>query len=70
MATPQTLLRMSAQGYLEVERKAEERSEFINGRMSAMAGESLNHSTVCFNISGRIFAYLLGKSCRGFSPNM
>ena len=70
MATPQTLLRMTANGYLDLERKAEERSEFINGCMYAMAGESLNHSTVCFNISGQIFAHLLGKSCRGFSPNM
>ena len=70
MATPQTLLRMSPQEYLAFERKAEERHEFSNGRLSAMAGESLNHSTVCFNVAGRIFAQLLGTSCRGFSPNM
>ena len=70
MATPKTFLPMSAQQYLTFEREAEERHEFSNGRLYAMAGESLNHSTVCFNIAGRIFAQLIGKSCRGFSPNM
>ncbi len=70
MATPQTLLRMSTQEYLAFERKAEERHEFSHGRVYAMAGESLNHSTVCFNGAGRVFAKLLGKFCRGFSPNM
>jgi Uma2 family endonuclease len=70
MATPQALLRMSAADYLAFERKAEERHEFSYGRVYAMAGESLNHSTVCFNVAGRIFAQLIGKSCRGFSPNM
>jgi Uma2 family endonuclease len=70
MATPKTFLPMSAEQYLAFERAAEERHEFANGRMYAMAGESLNHSTVCFNIAGRIFAQLVGKSCRGFSPNM
>lgn len=70
MATPQALLRMSAQDYLNFERQAEERHEFRHGRVYAMAGESLSHSTICFNLAGRIFAQLTGKSCRGFSPNM
>ena len=70
MATPQSNLQLTPELYLARERKAEERSEFRHGRMYAMAGESLSHSTVCFNIAGRVFTQLLGKSCRGFSPNM
>lgn len=70
MATPQSNLQLTPELYLARERKAEERSEFRHGRMYAMAGESLNHSTVCFNLGFRLGAQLLGKACRGFSPNM
>lgn len=56
--------------YLRFERSAQERHEFIDGSVFAMAGESPNHSTICFNLYGTLYAQLRGKRCRGYSPNM
>jgi len=53
-----------------MERQADVRHEYIDGEVFAMAGESLEHSTICFNIAVLIGAQLRGKPCRGFSPNM
>jgi len=70
MATPQARLFVSAEEYLRREREAEERHEFDNGRIYAMAGESPNHSRVCFSLAAIVSAQLKGKTCEGFSPNM
>ncbi len=56
--------------YLRFERFSQERHEFLDGSVYAMAGESPNHSTICFNLNGAIYSQLRGKQCRGFSPNM
>ena len=56
--------------YLRFERFAQERHEFLDGSVYAMAGESPNHSTICFNLYGAIYGQLRGKNCRGYSPNM
>jgi Uma2 family endonuclease len=60
----------STEEYLEFERNADERHEFLDGEIFAMAGESTRHSTVCINLSGELYNKLKGKSCRAFSPNM
>ena len=60
----------SVNDYLEYERNAPERHEFLDGSVYAMAGESPNHSTICFNLNTIIGLQLRGKRCRGFSPNM
>ncbi|MDQ3712456.1 MAG: Uma2 family endonuclease [Acidobacteriota bacterium] len=60
----------SIENYLDFERVQTERHEFLDGSVYAMAGESPNHSTICFNLSGIIHNQLRGKRCRGFSPNM
>ena len=56
--------------YLDYERNAPERHEFLDGNVYAMAGESPTHSTICFNLYGIVQNQLRGKRCRGFSPNM
>jgi Uma2 family endonuclease len=66
----QFLPAISAEQYLEIERFSELRHEFLDGLVYAMAGESPDHSTICFNINGIVHAQLLDKPCRGFSPNM
>ncbi|MGE0126565.1 MAG: Uma2 family endonuclease [Blastocatellales bacterium] len=70
MVTAQSRLHISPEEYLARERKSEERHEYAGGKIYAMAGESPEHSTVCFNLSGLTHAQLTGKNCRGFSPNM
>jgi Uma2 family endonuclease len=56
--------------YLGFERFSPERHEFIDGSVYAMAGESVNHSKICYNLNGITHAELRGKRCNGFSPNM
>jgi Uma2 family endonuclease len=60
----------SNEEYLNFERFAGEKHEFIDGSVYAMAGESSNHSTICFNLYTTIGMQLRRKRCRGFSPNM
>jgi len=56
--------------YLDLERLSEMRHEYLDGLMYAMAGESPDHSTICYNLGGITHGQLEGKRCRGFSPNM
>jgi Uma2 family endonuclease len=50
--------------YLELERQAETRHEFVDGIIYAMAGESLSHSQICINLAGEVRAKLKGQSCQ------
>src|SRR5438045_1832095 len=70
MATPQARLFISPEEYLRCEREAEERHEYDNGGIHAMACESPNHSRICFSLAGMVSAQLKEKQCEGFSPNM
>lgn len=56
--------------YLEFERNAAERHEFVDGYLAEMAGESLSHSRICVNINREVSNGLLGKKCEALSPNM
>ncbi len=60
----------TVESYLDFERIQIDRHEFLDGSVYAMAGESPNHSTICFNLNTIIGLQLRGKKCRGFSPNM
>jgi len=60
----------SPEEYLELERRAETRHEFVDGIIYAMAGESLSHSRICINLAGEVRAQLKGKNCEALSPNM
>lgn len=70
MALPNSKFFITPEDYLAFEREAEERHEYWDGHIYAMAGESLNHSIICANISGEIHARLKGKRCHTLSPNM
>lgn len=60
----------SPKEYLELERQAETRHEFVDGIIYAMAGESLSHSQICVNLAGEVRAKLKRKDCQALSPNM
>ena len=70
MATPQAKLMISPEEYLRFEREAEERHEYDNGRISAMAGESLNHNRVYVSLAAIVSKQLKGRLSEAFSPNM
>ncbi len=56
--------------YLEFERAAETRHEYVDGEIYDMAGESLAHSQVCINIARELSLALKGSRCQALSPNM
>lgn len=51
--------------YLNEERKAFERSEFIDGEVYSMAGESGRHGDISMNLAGLFQTQLRGTECRG-----
>ncbi len=70
LALVQTRPVFSVADYLGFERFAGERHEFLDGSVYAMAGESPDHSIICFNLNTTIGLQIRGKNCRGYSPNM
>src|SRR5438105_11162319 len=71
MALPEQFLpAISAEQYLQLERVSEMRHEFLDGLMYAMAGESRDHSRICFNLATIIGSQVRDRPCEGFSPNM
>jgi Uma2 family endonuclease len=70
MGLPQTAPICSFDDYLAFERGEEFRHEYCDGQIYAMAGESLEHSTISANLIGILHGQLEGKPCRALSPNM
>ncbi len=70
MASSQALPIFTPEEYLSLERCSDTRHEYLDGFVYAMAGESPEHSTICFNLAGHIGAQLLDSPYRGYSPNM
>jgi Uma2 family endonuclease len=70
MSLPQTHTRYSVAEYLALERESEERHEYLDGEIYAMAGESPEHGTICINLSGQLYSQLRGKPCQAFSKDM
>jgi len=56
--------------YLDVERKAEIRSEYIGGRIYAMSGASERHNLIVGNLHGLIWSALRGRECRAYVNDM
>jgi Uma2 family endonuclease len=71
MALPKTFLPViSVEEYLAIERMSEIRHEFLDGLVYAIAGESPDHSRICFNLASNIGVQIKNQPCEGFSPNM
>ena len=50
MSLPQSQGYFSVEEYLALERESEERHEYLDGHVYAMAGESPEHSDICANL--------------------
>ncbi len=71
MALPREFLpSVAPHEYLRVERTNEVRHEYLNGLVYMMAGESPDHSRICFNLASIVGGQIAGGPCEGFSPNM
>ena len=51
--------------YLEIDRSTEERYEYLDGEIFAMAGESCEHGDISQNLSGIFYNELKDTKCRG-----
>jgi Uma2 family endonuclease len=65
---PKTFL--TPEQYLEIERKAEYKSEYFRGEMFAMAGASLAHNTLVANSIGVLHGKLRAGPCRVLPSDM
>jgi Uma2 family endonuclease len=59
----QPVTRLTPEQYLEIERKAEFRSEYINGEMFAMAGATRNHGRIAAHTLAELVDQLSGRAC-------
>jgi Uma2 family endonuclease len=56
--------------YLEIERRADHKSEYYRGEMFAMAGGTLKHGLIVGNVLGELRQQLKGKPCVAFPGDM
>lgn len=68
LAQPKTL--MTAEDYLRFERASDERHEYWDGEIFAMAGESYNHGLISSNLMIELGLRLKKTPCRVFSKDM
>lgn len=64
MSLPQTIARHTVEEYLALERESEERHEYLDGQIYAMAGESTQHGDISVNIVSELRTQLKGTPCR------
>ena len=70
MGLPQPKTRYAVEEYLEFERQAEDRHEYLDGNIYAMAGESPEHGAICMNLSVSVGLQLRGTPCQAFAKDM
>ncbi len=61
---------LTPEQYLEIERKAEFKSEYFNGEMFAMAGAKEAHTLLAMNVGFALHPQLRGRPCRIYSNDM
>lgn len=61
---------LTPEEYLATERKAETKSEYINGEIVAMTGVSRAHNLIGVNLTREISKQLQGRPCEGYSNDM
>jgi Uma2 family endonuclease len=61
---------MTPDEYLILERRAETRSEFLNGEMFAMTGASRKHNRIVLNLAFALDSQLKVRGCEVFASDM
>lgn len=62
--------RYTPEQYLEMERAADHRSEYVNGEILAMAGASREHNLIVTNLVREVSTCLRGRPCETYSNDM
>jgi Uma2 family endonuclease len=61
---------LSADEYIEFERASEQKHEYFQGEIFAMAGAGINHNIIFSNFFGQLSSRLKGNQCRPFGSDM
>jgi len=61
---------LTAEEYLDLEEKAEYKSEYIDGEIFAMSGVSPDHDTIVVNLNGILYNQLKGTPCRTHTSDL
>ena len=69
MGLPLLRIRYTIEEYLVMERASEERHEYLDGDVYAMAGESPEHSAICMNLYGSLWPQLRHTPCQAFAKD-
>ena len=56
--------------YLEIERAAEYKSEYLNGEMWAMSGATESHTIIVSNLIASVHTQFKGRPCRVYGTDM
>jgi Uma2 family endonuclease len=64
------ITKLSLDEYLELDKNSEERYEYFDGEIFAMAGGSPSHSRIGLNICNALTQKLRGKNCEAFNSEM
>ncbi len=70
MGSVATAKKLTPEEYLAIERKAEWKSEFLNGEMFAMSGVSREHSLVNTNLTSYLHGAMRGRPCEAYAADM
>lgn len=70
MATAQQIPLMTEAEYLEAEKTAEERHEYIDGYVYAMSGAHSNHNRIAATLVRKMGNHLEGKPCQPYVADM
>jgi Uma2 family endonuclease len=62
--------RLTPEQYLEIDRAAEFRSEYIDGEMFAMSGGRVAHSRISLKLGGALDAALMARNCVVTGPDL
>jgi Uma2 family endonuclease len=61
---------LTPEEYLAFERRADHKSEYVNGQLFAMAGASRAHNRITTNVTGQLYGQLRGRECEAFGSDM
>jgi Uma2 family endonuclease len=65
-----TRRRYTPEEYLALERTAEYKNEYVNGRIYAMTGASREHNLIAGNVFGELRTRLRGRACEVYMGDM
>jgi len=70
MSSPVVQPRYTPEEYLALERKATQKSEYVNGQVFAMSGASRAHNLIAGNVYREISSQLKGRPCEAYVSDM